>query len=62
MAKASSFSLETREGYYFMTKQHDPNWYKDNRDFIKDLCMRCGLRWRNYDGLCNECKQENKRK
>lgn len=42
--------------------EHDPNWYLDNQDFIKDLCLRCTLRWANYDGLCNVCKEEVRNK
>ena len=45
-----------------MTKQHDPYCYQDNRDYIKDLCLKCTLRWSNYDGICDSCREENKRK
>ena len=45
-----------------MKPQYDPNYYNDNQDYIKDLCLKCGLKWANYCGLCDRCKEEAKRK
>lgn len=38
------------------------DWLEGNQNFVDQLCLRCGLNYRNYDGLCNSCKEEAKNK
>ena len=48
------------------SKAHDKDylaWYRDKeKKMLHNLCLRCGLYFKDISGLCNNCKKENKRR